>query len=928
MAGPRAKGFSGWKSARADYNRENWLSFSRLRSTAQLKNRKPGQSMKNPFVLPGTDLLRHAAGMGRAPAAEPGTAKPKQPSGGGGLQGGGRSRRKADHELENEGSDAGGHNPEPVPETVAVKPKAVLKKAGWVLAETKFGADAEIFAEFSVPESERHRTLVEFELLIRENDRLKPVCQAKSHADELGRATVKVPIRKPEAADKAVFAIKAKHCSGDWSEGRGTDREVTEAAEVSFARTQISGIHFAKNKSFIAPEYLKVCKDLEGAFAEWRKAHPAAKIVVYGHSERDEEDPRKLAARRAEMAFAFLLGDLDTWKRVAKEERWGVWEQQAMLQSMGFYHGKVDGITGGKTRAAIRDFIAHVNAEEGKNINPQLGFSEEYIRVELYRVYIQGGKRAVRLPSQHFRTVSGYPYVGCGSVNRYQGGDALHAENRRATFLLIEESANFPAEFPCRPSNAGPCETECQQPGARAVKGFGCKFYDEMLAGEKAGAPIESGPDEETVYISYKYTLVEAVAKQMALKPKPQKNAGAKWIDAPEAEVESALDSVPHEKGAEKYQFLDLSRPADLTEKDLDAFLKGKGVLEGQGKAFLEAAEAAKISEVYGVAHACLETGHGTSELARGVAIDGETYHNMFGIHAFDKTAIKSGSEYAKKMGWDSPEKAVRGGIEWIAKNFIHRKEGPQHTLYDMRWNPAKPGQHQYATDLKWALAQSSTYKKFYDAFPDAKKRFEIPRYRGQPDWEESGAVHAQAGDAAGTGPAEGEAPWMAFALAEAARWKGADESVITKTINYHKEVGVALGDLNGTDHAWCASFANYCLKQAGFAVSKQTARARSFKSDENFIALEEPQYGAIACIADHHVCFVVAKDKDGVHMVTLGGNTSNTIKYNVFREGTTYWFPKAYDNKLNTPLETKTAAALNATIGVGAAGAGTVTTR
>ena len=41
-------------------------------------------------------------------------------------------------------------------------------------------------------------------------------------------------------------------------------------------------------------------RELETAFADWRKEHPQAKLLVFGHAERDEEDPRKLSARRAQ----------------------------------------------------------------------------------------------------------------------------------------------------------------------------------------------------------------------------------------------------------------------------------------------------------------------------------------------------------------------------------------------------------------------------------------------------------------------------------------------------------------------------------------------------------------------------------------------------------------------------------------------------
>jgi hypothetical protein len=69
---------------------------------------------------------------------------------------------------------------------------------------------------------------------------------------------------------------------------------------------------------------------------------------------------------------------------------------------------------------------------------------------------------------------------------------------------------------------------------------------------------------------------------------------------------------------------------------------------------------------------------------------------------------------------------------------------------------------------------------------------------------------------------------WLTIAENEAKRWKGKTEDVISKTINYHKEVGIKLEDLIGTEHAWCASFVNYCLKCAGYKMFSPPCHANA----------------------------------------------------------------------------------------------------
>lgn len=101
------------------------------------------------------------------------------------------------------------------------------------------------------------------------------------------------------------------------------------------------------------------------------------------------------------------------------------------------------------------------------------------------------------LASSAFRLVSGFPYVGCCGYNRYVSGEELHAENRRAVFLILEESPNFPMAFPCRSGTVGPCEDQAKRPGERAIAGFRCKFYDEMVKQEKMGQAANSDNEQE-----------------------------------------------------------------------------------------------------------------------------------------------------------------------------------------------------------------------------------------------------------------------------------------------------------------------------------------------------------------------------------------------------------------------------------------------
>ncbi len=232
-------------------------------------------------------------------------------------------------------------------------------------------------------------------------------------------------------------------------------------------------------------------------------------------------------------------------------------------------------------------------------------------------------------------------------------------------------------------------------------------------------------------YTTYNMTLDEMAQLQMTLNPTPKNNTGSGEVYASLEETKEYLDPNEFCAGAYKYQFLDLSHYNGVSEEALNAYLEDKGILRGQAAAFIEAAQTYNISEIYLVAHACLETGNGTSQLSTGVEVNGQTVYNMYGIAAYDNSALASGSQKAYKEGWTSPEAAIIGGAAWISEYYINAADGRQNTLYKMRWNPDNPGEHMYATDIGWAVKQAVIIEKMIAQFPEASLSYEIPVYAG-----------------------------------------------------------------------------------------------------------------------------------------------------------------------------------------------------
>lgn len=232
--------------------------------------------------------------------------------------------------------------------------------------------------------------------------------------------------------------------------------------------------------------------------------------------------------------------------------------------------------------------------------------------------------------------------------------------------------------------------------------------------------------ESEIAYTHYPYKLDSIIDKQMETNPTI---FSSKAYPAYRNELEQCIDPSLFTTDYEKYQFLDLSSPNGIDAQTLNNYLSGKGVLDGMGEVFIEAAREYNLSEVYLAVHAALESGNGFSQLASGVDVNGITVYNMFGIGAVDSDPLNGGANYAYSYGWTSVEAAIRGGAEWISSNYVN---SGQNTLYKMRWNPDQPAVHQYASDVEWAIKQAKTLKNMFDAFPSAKLRFEIPVYKGQ----------------------------------------------------------------------------------------------------------------------------------------------------------------------------------------------------
>ena len=214
---------------------------------------------------------------------------------------------------------------------------------------------------------------------------------------------------------------------------------------------------------------------------------------------------------------------------------------------------------------------------------------------------------------------------------------------------------------------------------------------------------------------------------------------GGGWKDAKREDVEYYMNPENFVNGIGKYMFMDLNFIEGVSEEAAGKMIAGKGILNGTAKAFLSGAEKHDVNPIYLIAHAILETGNGTSKLAKGIVVnevDGKpvpekTVYNMFGIGAYDRDPIKYGSERAYEEGWFTPELAIIGGSKWIGSGYINNPKYLQDTLYEMRWNltPTGVGSHRYATDIAWAYKQAHIMSNYIKYCPEVKFEYDIPKF-------------------------------------------------------------------------------------------------------------------------------------------------------------------------------------------------------
>ena len=153
--------------------------------------------------------------------------------------------------------------------------------------------------------------------------------------------------------------------------------------------------------------------------------------------------------------------------------------------------------------------------------------------------------------------------------------------------------------------------------------------------------------------------------------------------------------------------------------------------------AFMDAASEYNVSPYLLVSRVIQEVGANGSTIVSGTVSGYEGYYNFYNIKATGSQSqiITNGLKYAKEKGWNSPYKAILGGAEFLAKDYINVG---QDTLYLQKWDliVPKPGRHQYMQNIEAPYYEAiKTYNSYNNRGALGNSfAFSIPVYKNMPD--------------------------------------------------------------------------------------------------------------------------------------------------------------------------------------------------
>ena len=205
------------------------------------------------------------------------------------------------------------------------------------------------------------------------------------------------------------------------------------------------------------------------------------------------------------------------------------------------------------------------------------------------------------------------------------------------------------------------------------------------------------------------------------------------WRCASQDAIKYIMDPRNSLNETDIFQFEELTN--NIASKEAIKKIVEGTFLQGHATEILNSANNTGINAYYIVARLLQEQSSKGSVLSDG----SKGYFNPFNIQAngnTDQEVINNGINYAKSQGWNTLEKGITGGINFLSKEYI--KKG-QNTLYLQKFDVESSANglywHQYMQNL---LASQSEGRTLRDTYKDinainSSHTFVIPVYKNMP---------------------------------------------------------------------------------------------------------------------------------------------------------------------------------------------------
>ena len=209
------------------------------------------------------------------------------------------------------------------------------------------------------------------------------------------------------------------------------------------------------------------------------------------------------------------------------------------------------------------------------------------------------------------------------------------------------------------------------------------------------------------------------------------------WLCASDKAIKNQMDPRNILNDENIFQFLELRYTEGAQTIDGIKSITENTFLQGDNisQALIEAGKKANVDPYFITSRLIQEQGRKGTVLSLGYEYNDKTIYNPFNINATgnsSKEIIQNAVQYAYEQGWDTLEKGLIGGVEFVKKGYIDRG---QNTLYLQKFDIVNSDgslyTNQYMQNLLAPESEANNMLEIYKASEtvDSNLNFIIPLY-------------------------------------------------------------------------------------------------------------------------------------------------------------------------------------------------------